>query len=311
MLKIIERLPSNDNSVKYAFKDKDNNKFESIYFRLPPWKGVPYKIYHMCISSQAGCAMGCKFCATAYGGFFANLTPEEMMSEIDLMREDLIKNGLETDSTGFNIVLMGMGEPLMNYDNVIEFCYQARERFPTLNKIAISTVGLSDRIYELTELPLNLQMKLFISVHSPYNSERMQIMPITKKYSIESVMEACKSFAKRTNTLVKATYLLLKDFNDTEKHARDFAKLLDPRYFEAQIQLYNVTPGIPYQRVSDETGYTFKNIVEAESGVDTIIQISKGQDIDGGCGQLIKKINENTARKVLKGTKTYINLTSS
>jgi 23S rRNA (adenine2503-C2)-methyltransferase len=306
MLKMIERVFSSDGSVKYAFNNVGGNKFESIYFRLPPWNGNPYKIYHMCISSQAGCAMGCKFCATAYGGFFNDLTPEDMMDEIELVRNDLIQNDLESENTEFNIVLMGMGEPLMNYENVINFCYKAREKFAFLNKIAISTVGLSNRIDELAELPLSLKMKLFISVHSPYNNERVQIMPITKKYPIESVIDACIKFAKNTNTLVKATYLLLKDINDTEKHAKDFAKLLDPRYFEAQIQLYNITPGIPYQRVSDEIGYKFRDIVAAESGVDTIIQISKGRDVDGGCGQLIKKINENTSRRVLKGTNAQI-----
>ncbi len=241
MIKIIERVPSTDGSIKYAFNDKNGNKFESIYFRLPPWKGVPYEIYHICISSQAGCAMGCKFCATAYGGFFADLTPQEMLEEITLIRDDIILNKLESETVGFNIVLMGMGEPLMNYDNVVQFCYQAREKFTHLNKIAISTVGLSDRIYELADLPLTLNMKLFISIHSPYNNERVQIMPITKKYPIESVIDACKAFAEKTGTLVKATYLLLKDINDTEQHAKDFAKLLDPRYFEARNCL---TPAI-------------------------------------------------------------------
>ena len=302
MVKIMERSASNDGSVKYVLTDSMDNKFEAIYFRLPPWNGVPYDIYHVCISSQSGCAMGCKFCATAYGGFFSDLNAEDMLMEISLIREDLIKNQLESRDTGFNIVLMGMGEPLVNYDNVVKFCYKAREELNFLNKITISTVGISDRIYELAELPLSLDLKLFISVHSPYNSERIQFMPVTGKYPIETVIEACKFFAKKTKTRVKATYLLLKDINDTEQHAKDFAKLLDPDYFEAQIQLYNVTPGIFYQRVTDEIGYKFRDIV-AEHGIDTIVQISKGQDIDGGCGQLIKKINEASARRILKNSK--------
>jgi 23S rRNA (adenine2503-C2)-methyltransferase len=298
MLKTVEKLQSSDDSIKYAFQDDNGRKFESIYFTLPTQNKPSHFI---CISSQAGCAMGCKFCATGYGGFFENLTPEKMMAEIEIINDEVIKNIAADSSTLFNIVLMGMGEPLMNYDNVVEFCYRAREKFTTLNKIFISTVGIPNRILQLADLDPKLNLKLYFSMHSPYNDERLKIMPITKKYSIESVLAACKLFSEKTSTRVKVTYLLLKNVNDTDQHARDFAKLLDPLYFEAQVLLYNTTPGLPYERVSEEVAYRFGDII-AESGIETNVKVSRGRDVNGGCGQFVKNVNEKTANRVLSGT---------
>ncbi len=292
MLEIINKSISSDGSIKYAFKNQEGNLFESIYFRLPPNNGIAFEEYRICVSSQAGCAMGCKFCATGHGGFFANLTPEEILEQVDLIVKDIVKNEIEKDDAAFNIALMGMGEPLKNYNNICTFLGVVQEKFPYLNRMSLSTVGISNRIYELANLSLDIRLKLYLSVHSPYNAERTKIMPITQKYSIESAIEACKEYAKKTNGYVKATYLLLKGINDTQQHAIDFANLLDPRYFEAQIQLYNPTIGLPYQRVSDEFAYEFKNIV-AKKGLDTILQISRGRDVEGGCGQLIKKNRKN------------------
>lgn len=302
MIKIIDRLPSSDGSIKYAFRNRTKNEFESVYFKLPPKNNVSTQI---CISSQAGCAMGCKFCATGYGGFFSNLTPQEMMEEVNLVKEDIYQNGLEEEKSGFNILLMGMGEALMNYENVIDFYSQARKNFFHLNKIFISTVGISKRIYDLANLPASLNIKLYVSIHSPYNNEREKIMPITKKYKIESVLDACEEFSKKTNTKVKANYLLLKGVNDSEKHAKDFRDLLNPNYFEAQIQLYNSTPDLPYQTASNETAYRFQEII-SENGIETVVRISKGRDINGGCGQLVKKINQQRIQRRLKESPPYM-----
>lgn len=298
MLKIIDRSTSSDGSIKYAFQSPLGNQFEAIYFRLPPINGRIVEEYRVCISSQAGCAMRCRFCATGYGGFFANLTSEEMLEEASLVVRDLIKNNVEDENAKFNIALMGMGEPLMNYENICRFFHSIKEKFTFLNRTSLSTVGIPYRIYDLASLSLDVDLKLYLSVHSPYNEERVKIMPITRKHKIESTIEACKEYAKRTKSLVKATYLLLKGINDTPQHALDFANLLDPHYFEAQIQLYNQTPGISYQRVSDEHAYRFRDLV-AKNGIDTIVQMSKGRDVDGGCGQFIKKtVNSPTKLKI-------------
>lgn len=295
VLTVIERHYSSDESIKYAFQDIAGRQFESIFFKFSAQNKVPYFI---CISSQAGCAMGCKFCATGYGGFFENLSADKMMAEVDIIHEEMIQTITEGSKTPFNIILMGMGEPLMNYNNVVEFFYKSREKFPFLNKIFISTVGIANRIIQLGDLGSLLNLKLYVSVHSPYNEERIKIMPVTKKYNIEAVIAACKNFSEKTNTRVKAAYLLLKDFNDTTQHAKDFAKLLDPNYFEAQILLYNATPSLPFERVSDEFAYEFANIL-ANHGIETEVKISKGRDVNGGCGQLVKQIKEKTANRVL------------
>jgi 23S rRNA (adenine2503-C2)-methyltransferase len=299
MLELIHKNKAEDGSIKYAFKDSNGNAFEAVYFRLPPNNGIPYSVYHMCISSQAGCAMGCKFCATGYGGFFSDLKAELMREQINVVRDDIICSEIESETTEFNVVLMGMGEPLANYDNVVKFAHIANNEYNRLHKVAISTVGLTPKIFKLAEdLPANLNFKLYISLHSPYDAERAEFMPITRKYSIQSVLEAGRFFAKKTNTYVRVTYLLLKGVNDTDQHAHDFAKLLDPHLFETQIQLYNATPGIPYGRVDDSVGFRFKDIIESY-GFKVIVRLSSGRDVEGGCGQLIKKIIPRNAERVL------------
>ena len=298
MLKIIDRSISSDESIKYVFQNSLGNHCEAIYFRLSPFNGMAFEEYRVCISSQVGCAMRCNFCATGYGGFFANLTPGEMFEEASLVIKDLVQNKIEKESAKFNIALMGMGEPLMNYENICVFLSKVKKNFSYLKRMSLSTVGISDRIYELADLPLEFKLKLYLSVHSPYNEERVKIMPVTRKYKIESAIEACKEFAKKTKTHVKATYLLLKNINDTPQHAQDFANLLDHRYFEAQIQLYNHVLDLPYQRVSNEYAYKFRDMV-ARNGIDTIVQISKGRDIEGGCGQFIKKTVNSSTKQII------------
>lgn len=290
---------SEDNSIKYAFLiPEKENLIEGIYFRLQSRSDFPDDIYHMCISSQAGCAMGCTFCATGYGGFFSQISSEEMLNQVDLIYKDVIENSKECSTTKFSVGLMGMGEPFMNYSNVEEFCYSAPKKFNNLYAICISTVGIVPKIKEAAKIAKDIGiLRLFVSIHSPYDKERSYIMPITNNFPIQSVLEASRVYHQETQSKIILSYLLLGSINKSEKHAEDFAKLIaNDNFFIVQILLYNETPEIPFSRPSNESAAKFRDILNSH-GIETIIQISKGQDIDGGCGQFIKKINRKTLER--------------
>lgn len=293
MISVLEKLHSSDGSTKYIFQDQNNRKFEAIYFTLLK---EDKKLHFICVSPQVGCAMGCNFCATGYGGFFENLTAEKMLLEVDIIRDDCLSRE-NSSPHSFNIAVMGMGEPLMNYDNVLQFCHRSRMKYTGLDKIFISTVGITPKILQLAEVESGLNLKLYVSLNSPYNEERIKLMPVAKKFNLPSLISACRYYAEKTESLVKASYLLLKGINDSDQHAHDLATLLDPTHFEAQLLLYNATPDLPYERVSEEDAYRFAQIL-LDSGIETVVKPSKGQDIGGGCGQLVKDINQKTAKRV-------------
>ena len=297
-LKITQKSISEDGSIKYIFTTSEKNLVEGIYFRIPGKENFSDNIYHLCISSQAGCAMGCTFCATGYGGFFSQLSAEEIIDQVDLIYNDLILNEIELQKTGFSVNLMGMGEALMNYENIKDFCYLAPSKYDNLQRVCISTVGITPRIRELAAIAKDVSiLRLFVSIHSPYDQERTSIMPITKKYSIESVLAASQDFYDQTFFKVTLSYLLLEGVNNSTKHAEDFAKLIAYKPgFVVQLLLYNETPKIPFMRPSYESAVVFKEILSSY-GIETIIQISKGIDIEGGCGQLVKKINYNVLKR--------------
>lgn len=308
ILEIKEKLRSNDGSIKYVFQTASQQLIEAIYFRLPNRSDFPDDIYHMCISSQAGCAMGCTFCATGYGGFFSQLSSDEMLAQVDFIIDDLTTNKIEPSSTKFSVGLMGMGEPLMNYESVEAFCYSAAKKYTNIEAICISTVGISPKIEKLADLAIEINiLRLFVSIHSPYDQERASIMPINNKYSIQSVLDSCRAYYKKTRSKITLSYLLLRDVNDSKKHAEDLAKCIhsDHESFVIQILLYNETPGIPFTRPADESALMFGEVL-ISLGFETIVQVSKGQDIDGGCGQLIKKINIKALEKRKSQTKLNV-----
>ena len=298
---IKEKAFSEDGSIKYVFFTSQGQLIEGIYFRIQGREDFSDDTYHICISSQAGCAMGCTFCATGYGGFFAQLSSEEMCSQVDLICNDLIAMGKEEKMTGFSVGLMGMGEPLMNYENIVAFCYSVQNKYSNLEAVCISTIGISPRIEDMAQVANDTNIiRLFVSIHSPYEEQRLSIMPITKKYSIQSVLEACRTFHKNTGLKIILSYLLIRDVNDSEKHAEDFAHLIaNDVCFTTQLLLYNETPGIDFMRPSNDSATKFKDVLSSH-GIPTIIQISKGQDIDGGCGQLVKKINQKSVERRIK-----------
>ncbi|MDR2539896.1 MAG: 23S rRNA (adenine(2503)-C(2))-methyltransferase RlmN [Chlamydiales bacterium] len=299
---------SSDKSIKYVLGNKTGNKFEAVYFKFfeEEDKNRPYFNYYLedgqlptytiCISSQIGCAMGCTFCATGYGGFFKNISAEELLEQVFLIRNDLIKEKIEKVESLGNIILMGMGEPLMNLPNVLKFCRKLNTISTNFIKLkSISTIGIVPKIKELAHV-LDINIKLFLSLHSPFDEERSSLMPINLKYNIQEIIAACEYFAHIQQQKIIVCYLLLKGINDSEKHAQAFSELLNPQFFETQILSYNPIPNVDFERPSIKTAFSFAQIIK-EKGLTTDIRISKGQDIQGGCGQLVQEDTGKTIKK--------------
>ncbi len=294
-MKILNSLRSQDGSIKYIFRTNFGNLCEAVYYRINQRNGIPYDRYHICISSQAGCKMNCLFCATGHNGFYANLSHNEMLDEIRLIRSDLIYRNIESENIKYSAVVMGMGEPLDNFINLKHFCKRISQYDPNLETIPISSVGIVDKIAELATLQNELKnIKFFVSLHSPYDNQRSQLMPVNKKYDISTLLGACKEYVIQTNKRVTLSYMLINNVNDSEKHLADLIKLIDPKYFKVQILLYNETQTISMSRAKEDKANIFKQRLESV-GVQTIIRISKGQDIAGACGQLV--CNQKMATK--------------
>lgn len=291
MIQIIERVKSIDGSTKYLFNDgitKESN-FEALYFY--PVDNI--KRSSICISTQIGCAVGCAFCATGKLGLSRNLKSFEMIEAIKKILEEEKQDG--EDVKNFDTVaLMGMGEPLHNYDEIRTFYHNAMKEF-SLRHISISTSGVTDKILKLAEDDTNFN--LCVSLHSPFNDERSKLIPINKRYPLDEVIKACEYYyqKKQKDSLhlkIKASYLLLKDFNDSEEHIKELAKILNKDIFKVQILLYNENDKLPFKRPSIEKAKYFEKKLN-EYGLETKISISKGQDIAGACGQMAGKMRQN------------------
>lgn len=286
-MQIVKRLVSSDGSIKYIFKNHNSYYCEAIYYRLEPKNNVPYERYHICISSQFGCKMRCSFCDTGNLGFCHNLSYAEMLDEINLVRQDIIKTDAENASTKYSAVIMGMGEPLNNFENINKFCTTLSTKDTRLKTIPISSVGIVPLIPKLAQLQNQLtNIKFFVSLHSPYDEQRSQIMPINKQYNISSLLSACRQYHLDTNTKVTLSYMLIEGVNDSEKHLNDLIKLINPDHFKVQLLLYNNTTDAKFIRPTIDTAQIFNERLK-RNGISSIIRVSKGQDISGGCGQLI------------------------
>ena len=286
-MQIVERLVSSDGSIKYIFKNYNGYYCEAIYYRLSPKNNMPYERYHICISSQFGCRMKCSFCDTGNLGFCHNLSYREMLDEINLVRKDVIKTGNEKASTKYSAVIMGMGEPLNNIENTIKFCTTLSTTDIGLETIPISSVGVVPQIPKLAELQHQLKnIKFFVSLHTPYDEQRSHIMPINKRYNISSLLSACRKYHLSTSTKVTLSYMLIDGINDSANHLKDLIKLINPEHFNVQLLLYNNTNNAKFIRPTLDTAQIFNERLN-NNGISSIIRISKGQDISGGCGQLI------------------------
>lgn len=267
-----KHVSENDGTVKYLFQLYDGELIESVLMR--------YKYgYTLCISTQVGCKMGCKFCATALGGKNRNLKSSEMLGQIYTAQRDM---NLRIS----HVVLMGMGEPLDNYKNVIRFLDLISDENGLnlgMRNISLSTCGIVPAIYLLMEN--KLQLTLSVSLHAPNNFIRSQIMPVNNKYSLEKLLEACKEYAKTTSRRISFEYALIEGVNDSDKCAMELVEQIKGIMCHVNLIRSNEIAECKYKSSSNERVENFKKIV-SEKGVNVTIRRSLGADIDASCGQL-------------------------
>lgn len=280
-LEIVERLESKvDGTNKFVFRLHDGNVIESVF--------MPYKHGNsVCISSQAGCRMGCRFCASTLMGLARNLTASEMLDQIYAI-------SYVTGERVSNVVVMGTGEPLDNYDNLCRFI-ELLTNGDGLNisqrNVTVSSCGLVPEIYRLADEEFTITFAL--SLHAPNDEKRQALMPIAKKYSIEEVLKACRYYFDKTGRRITFEYSLVAGENDTKKDAEELSSLL--RGFPCHVNLIPINPikEREYKRADQSSVQKFKNMLEKNT-INATIRRGMGKDIDAACGQLRKTYMEST-----------------
>ncbi len=267
-----------DGTIKYLWRFPDGNCVESVFMEYKHGNTI-------CISTQVGCRMGCKFCASTIAGLQRNLTPGEMLDQI-------IAAQLDTGKRVSNIVLMGTGEPLDNYDNVIAFLRLVGHKNGLnigMRHISLSTCGICDKIKKLAEE--NLQITLSISLHAPDNETRGKIMPINNRFSVEELISACKYYFSKTSRRISFEYTMIDGVSDTEECARKLAKLLQG--FPCHINLIPLNP-VSERDLKPSSKKTIEKFTEilTKTGLTVTVRRSLGGDIDAACGQLRRKVEK-------------------
>ena len=279
-LKIVKMQESRiDGTRKYLFELYDGNLIESVFMKYHHGNSV-------CISSQVGCKMGCRFCASTLNGCVRNLSPSEMLDQIYRIQ----KISGERVS---NVVVMGSGEPMDNYDNLIKFIELLNdERGLNISQrnITVSSCGIVPKLKELADL--KLQITLAISLHAPNDELRKTMMPIANKYSIEEIMDVCRYYIGCTGRRISFEYSLVKGVNDSMECAKQLIELV--KGMNCHINLIPVNPikERDYKQTGKDEVYAFKNKLE-KNGINVTIRREMGRDIDGACGQLRNKYMED------------------
>ena len=263
-----------DETVKYLFRLNDGEFIESVLMK--------YKHgYTICISTQVGCKMACKFCATGKSGFTRNLTPSEMLAQIQTAQ-------LDGDIRISNVVLMGMGEPLDNYDNVLKFLKLVSSP-DNLNigmrHISLSTCGIIDKMYNLAKE--HLQLTLSVSLHAPNDTIRNDLMPINRRFHVNDLLEACKFYIRQTNRRISFEYAMISGMNDDDACAKELASKLAGMLCHVNlIPVNNIdVEKNSYKKSSRERLESFVNIL-SQKGITATVRRILGADINASCGQL-------------------------
>jgi len=275
----IER--SKDGTIKYGFRLKDDNYIEAVL--------IPENDRNtLCVSTQVGCAMGCEFCLTGGIGFKRNLTPGEIVGQVVRIRDWLLDRADTTEGLK-NLVFMGMGEPLANFDNLIvalEILVEQRGLDFSERRITVSTCGLVPKIIELGQ---KTKVNLAVSLHSADDSIRSKLMPINNKYPLAELLEACRNFPMPKRKRIMFEYILIKGLNDSETDAEKLAQKLKDIPCKINLLPYNESEGLSFQRPSDKTIELFQQILW-QAGYTVLVRSSRGADISAACGQLAGKM---------------------
>ncbi len=272
---IRKQQSAKDGTIKYLWQLRDGNCVESVLMRYHHGNSI-------CISSEVGCAMGCAFCASTKGGLVRRLSASEMVDQVLFASLD---SGLEIS----NIVLMGIGEPLDNYDTVLRFLELINSPDGMnigMRHISLSTCGLVDKIERLSHE--KLQLTLSVSLHAPTDEIRTKLMPVNKKYNVDTLLKACRDYFKTTGRRISFEYAMIKDVNDSAEIAGILAKKLDGIAAHVNLIPLNDIEESPLKPSTRKSVMEFQKVLE-DRGIPTTVRRTLGSDIDASCGQLRRK----------------------
>ena len=272
---IARQISKKDGTNKFLFCLEDGNVVESVLMRYKHGNSV-------CISSQVGCRMGCRFCASTLDGLERNLVPAEMLGQIHRI-EKIIGERVS------NVVVMGTGEPLDNYDNLLKFIHLLTDEHGlhiSQRNVTVSTCGIVPKILSLAEE--NLQITLALSLHGSTQEKRKQLMPVANKYELSEVLKACDTYFEKTGRRMTYEYSLVHGVNDTDQDAQELSELLHGRNCHLNLIPVNPIKERDYQRPTRENAQKFQNKLE-KRGINVTIRREMGSDIDGACGQLRRR----------------------
>ncbi len=286
---IISCQKSSDGTHKWLLKLDCGNCIETVY--IPEKKRGT-----LCVSSQVGCALNCSFCSTAKQGFNRNLTTAEIIGQVWLAVRELSQKQGAHDKRVTNVVMMGMGEPLLNFDNVVsamgimmdDFAYGLSKR-----RVTLSTSGVIPEMIRLREVS---PVSLAVSLHAPTDELRDKLVPINKKYPLTELMDICANYFKNEpKRVVTFEYVMLKGVNDQPEHAAQLIKLLKNIPSKVNLIPFNPFPMTQYERSSQDTINAFRDQLVLK-GINTITRKTRGDDIDAACGQLAGEVKDRTSR---------------
>lgn len=285
---LIEKA-AEDGTYKWLLRLSDGNCIETVY--------IPEKTRGtLCVSSQVGCILNCDFCSTGKQGFSRNLTTAEIISQVWIAVRKLSKeNGLH-DRAVTNVVMMGMGEPLLNFDNLIpalnlmldDFAYGLSKR-----RVTVSTAGVIPALLELQKIS---DVALAVSLHAPNDELRDKLVPLNKKYPLKELMAVCRSYFKdEPRRSITMEYVMLAGVNDSPQHAKQLIRILDGVQAKMNLIPFNPFPHTDYQRSDMDTIMRFRDILMS-AGLNTTVRRTRGDDIDAACGQLVGQVKDRTKR---------------
>jgi 23S rRNA (adenine2503-C2)-methyltransferase len=285
---IIREQRSSDGTVKWLIGFHGGNAVETVYIPEPK-RGT------LCVSSQVGCALNCSFCSTGAQGFARNLTCGEIIGQVWLAAQALghERNGQRRIT---NIVMMGMGEPLLNFDAVVSAMSLMRNDLGfgfAAKRVTLSTAGLVPGINRLRE---TIDVALAVSLHAPVDDVRTELVPLNRKYPIAELMQACRDYvSEKHKRSVTFEYTLIDGVNDHPEHARKLVKLLRTVPSKLNLIPFNPFPGTQYRCSSQDRIKEFQQIV-MRGGLIATVRKTRGEDIDAACGQLVGKVQDRTKR---------------
>ena len=275
-VELLERQESSlDGTNKFLFMLHDQNVVESVLMRYKHGNSV-------CISSQVGCRMGCRFCASTIGGLVRNLSASEMLGQVYAIQRI-------TGERVSNVVIMGTGEPLDNYENFLRFIRLLTDEHGlhiSQRNVTVSTCGIVPKMRELAEE--DLQITLALSLHGTTQEKRKELMPVANKYGLQDVLHACDEYFEKTGRRITFEYSLVHGVNDTDEDAAELVRILKPRNCHLNLIPVNPVKERSFVRPSRKNALNFKNKLE-KSGINVTIRREMGADIDGACGQLRRR----------------------